>query len=406
MDGLVKIVTKKPEAKGEKSVFRTQTTDFSQSLNSPVDQILFLQRTVGNQAVQRLIKSGVLQAKLRIGAPGDVYEQEADRVADAVMRMPKLQKVTQPGVEPFIQREVASAVSGREARATAGEIGMAFAGYRVEEGWAFLTGPGGSAGHRWNEPGFDGVAFRVRGSFEIHILDNKSLARAGSVSSASALTTNLLSNLDDLIRRSSEARFNDVPRINQIRSTLQVARTAVAGGQAIPTNVRLIVTNFGGQSTGITTRLTAQGITFRDLMAPRVSVPPGQAVIPQMRGAAIVAGSLLALAAIGGILNWIGNRVQASRAREALARAEQAINAVRIRSPNQGVLIVFYFFQVIAPRESLVQPGPRFTHIEWYAGATPDEARRRWVGTPSIRAAPGPGERVVTNTSWIPPLQP
>jgi hypothetical protein len=37
-----------------------------------------------------------LQAKLRIGQPGDVYEQEADRVADTVMRMP----------EPGVQRQV------------------------------------------------------------------------------------------------------------------------------------------------------------------------------------------------------------------------------------------------------------------------------------------------------------
>lgn len=35
-----------------------------------------------------LLKSGALQAKLKIGQPGDKYEQEADRVADAVMRMP------------------------------------------------------------------------------------------------------------------------------------------------------------------------------------------------------------------------------------------------------------------------------------------------------------------------------
>jgi len=56
--------------------------------------LLSLQRTIGNQAVQRLIKSGALQAKLKIGQPGDRYEQEADRVADAVMRMPdpKLQR--------------------------------------------------------------------------------------------------------------------------------------------------------------------------------------------------------------------------------------------------------------------------------------------------------------------------
>jgi hypothetical protein len=35
-----------------------------------VDQVMYLQRTIGNQAVQRIIKSGALQAKLRIGQPG------------------------------------------------------------------------------------------------------------------------------------------------------------------------------------------------------------------------------------------------------------------------------------------------------------------------------------------------
>jgi hypothetical protein len=63
----------------------------SQVMNNLADRILFLQRTIGNQAVQRLIKSGTLQAKLMIGQPGDKYEQEADQVADAVMRMPDLE---------------------------------------------------------------------------------------------------------------------------------------------------------------------------------------------------------------------------------------------------------------------------------------------------------------------------
>src|SRR6266849_6656122 len=44
---------------------------------------LQLQQAVGNRAAGRLI-----QAKLTVSQPGDVYEQEADRVADAVMRMP------------------------------------------------------------------------------------------------------------------------------------------------------------------------------------------------------------------------------------------------------------------------------------------------------------------------------
>src|SRR5258708_1724271 len=47
-----------------------------------------LESAHGNQHLQRLLNRGVLQAKLTVNRPGDVYEQEADRVGDAVMRMP------------------------------------------------------------------------------------------------------------------------------------------------------------------------------------------------------------------------------------------------------------------------------------------------------------------------------
>ena len=88
--------------------------------NHEVNSILHLQRTIGNQAVQRLQQSnaeernntltgtisphfghdfsripihppaaGAIQTKLAINKPGDKYEQEADRVADKVMRMPE-----------------------------------------------------------------------------------------------------------------------------------------------------------------------------------------------------------------------------------------------------------------------------------------------------------------------------
>jgi hypothetical protein len=81
-----------------------------------------LQRIIGNQAVQRLLQSNPeehnsvlsgkislhfgydfstspvrspsvvgIQTKLAINKPGDEYEQEADRVADQVMRMPESQ---------------------------------------------------------------------------------------------------------------------------------------------------------------------------------------------------------------------------------------------------------------------------------------------------------------------------
>lgn len=72
----------------ENKTSQTRKTDLARSKNSPVHKILFLQKTIGNQLVQRLIKSGALQAKLMLGQPGDKYEQEADSVAEQVMRMP------------------------------------------------------------------------------------------------------------------------------------------------------------------------------------------------------------------------------------------------------------------------------------------------------------------------------
>jgi hypothetical protein len=66
--------------------------------------LLALQRTHGNRYVQRVV-SGI-QAKFKVGQPGDIYEQEADRMADAVMRM----------TEPEVQRqsEVEEEEDGRE----------------------------------------------------------------------------------------------------------------------------------------------------------------------------------------------------------------------------------------------------------------------------------------------------
>jgi len=96
MEKRVGKIAKVPEVKQSNSNSQVRRTGRLQSMDTPVDRILFLQRTAGNQAVQRLSKSGTLQAKLKIGQPGDKYEQEADRVTDAVMRMP----------EPGVQRQV------------------------------------------------------------------------------------------------------------------------------------------------------------------------------------------------------------------------------------------------------------------------------------------------------------
>ncbi len=86
-----KITTNTPASrKGADSTSKVQKQEFSHSITSPIGQILHLQRTIGNQAVQRLIKSGTIQAKLKIGQARNIYEQEADRITDQVMQMQEL----------------------------------------------------------------------------------------------------------------------------------------------------------------------------------------------------------------------------------------------------------------------------------------------------------------------------
>ncbi len=89
--------TAQKKAPSDKSVFRKQENSKNSlnKQNSPAQEILNLHQAIGNQAVQRLFESGFIQGKLTVGEPNDKYEQEADRVADDVMRMP----------EPQVQRQ-------------------------------------------------------------------------------------------------------------------------------------------------------------------------------------------------------------------------------------------------------------------------------------------------------------
>lgn len=60
------------------------------------DSIISLQRAIGNQAIQKLARSSVgfdfakigIPPRLKVSRPGDEYEQEADKIAEQVMRMP------------------------------------------------------------------------------------------------------------------------------------------------------------------------------------------------------------------------------------------------------------------------------------------------------------------------------
>jgi len=72
------LATTKPTAK-RKSVSGRRAVDWQPGFENPAARLL----------TTALPSAPVVQAKLKIGEPNDKYEQEADRVADMVMRMPE-----------------------------------------------------------------------------------------------------------------------------------------------------------------------------------------------------------------------------------------------------------------------------------------------------------------------------
>jgi hypothetical protein len=86
-----------PSAAAEDPVALLTSPEMGHPANASVraQAMAELQRQRGNIYVQRLIRSGAIQAKLTVNPPDDVYEREADRLAEEVMR----------GSEPQVQRQ-------------------------------------------------------------------------------------------------------------------------------------------------------------------------------------------------------------------------------------------------------------------------------------------------------------
>ncbi len=81
-------VSKPQRTHSQRSTARTTSPVASASVLPPIHR---LQRAVGNRGMGRFLSSGLIQTKFTVNRPGDRFEQEADRVADAVMRMPESQ---------------------------------------------------------------------------------------------------------------------------------------------------------------------------------------------------------------------------------------------------------------------------------------------------------------------------
>jgi hypothetical protein len=163
-------------------------------------------------------------------------------------------------------------------KAVFGEQGVGF--FLGPRGYFLIDGPSGTQGHAANAAGFDGVAYNVK-SDHLIIYDNKAFTASRNVGSATAVdpAVHFTRNLDDLIAK--VRTMSHLPSQSRILDLLRQTRAAVTPqGAAPPSNVQIAVSNFGGNSVGITKRLAGRGVSFMDMnRAPAVSQPASRTYI-------------------------------------------------------------------------------------------------------------------------------
>ncbi len=87
------------EAERRRAAQKRSTVLPSRAPVAPQARVAGQQPQAGNQLMQLMLSSGALQAKPSVSQPGDSFEQEADRVADQVMRMPAQSAAAAPQVQ-------------------------------------------------------------------------------------------------------------------------------------------------------------------------------------------------------------------------------------------------------------------------------------------------------------------
>lgn len=89
-------MTRQVAVKAEQKQTARQDTKAARPAHAPARSAPALRQDLGNHTILRAY-GDVIQAKLTLGTPGDSYEQEADRVAAAVLQLPERGVERQPG---------------------------------------------------------------------------------------------------------------------------------------------------------------------------------------------------------------------------------------------------------------------------------------------------------------------
>jgi hypothetical protein len=308
-------------------------------------------------------------------------------------------------------------VHSYEAPARASEQEMAFFRFSEQARWIFLAGPSGKAGHRWNERGFDGVAIRLDGSFEMRIPDEKSTP--GTVRDVSALTTNWQVNLERLQAHLRDARFKDVPRIEEARRAVDVALSNARRNLPPPADVVREVLHYGVRapvSPAVEARLrsgnapSASGLaqpTREPVRPPRPLTMPPAVVSNQQPSTAARAFAGVAQF-IGPALSTLQDMGRAHRSQAEIERITAETDDYRTRNPGQGVLVVLQWQQFQGGVAGIPQAVTLISAFPVPGGRTFDEALDRFRRTPSISAGTTSKyhRRMPDEFYWIPPRDP
>lgn len=108
--GTVKSIEKTQKSSEPSSPTRGHARQSSVGISQGAFDSALVPQMAGNLAVQQLFRAGAIQAKLAISQPNDPDEQEADRVADQVMRMAEPTPIS--SAPSTIQRKCVTCAAG------------------------------------------------------------------------------------------------------------------------------------------------------------------------------------------------------------------------------------------------------------------------------------------------------
>jgi hypothetical protein len=349
-------------------------------MGSPVEQVLYLQRTIGNRAVTRLIEAGVLQARLRVGAPNDIYEQEAERIADRVMGMtaaenPGIRRQTEEEEEeitPLVQRQVEPEEEEEEpVQARSSDTGTPEVTPDLESRIHALKSGGQplpASTRAFFEPRFGTDFSHVR----LHTDTNA--AQTAQALNARAFTTG--------------HHIAFAPN--------QYSPHTTPGQHLLAHELTHVLQQGNNAELGIQRELI-------ETKKPITRVPPTFEGIktywPQPRWARTV----------NKILKLIGDDVQKRKVERAVQNMLPKIFKSIEDDPGKGVLLKFIWEELkkekYRPEQQGQLPGKRFLHLKYSLGETEEKAREADRANPIVtQGTTSEYYRMVVTFEWFPPL--